>query len=87
MSLDFYICSIMQKGHYNRIKGALADLGITNKELAAAMKVAPETVSNWCTNARQPSLETLYLVAEYLDIDVRDLLVPNRPDVTATRKK
>ena len=67
-----------QKPLYNRIKGALADAGVSNKQLAEGINVAEPTVSNWCTNLKQPSLETLYHIADYLQIDVRDLLAPNK---------
>ena len=32
------------------------------------------SVSRWCTNASQPDLETLFRIAELLDVDVRKLL-------------
>jgi len=32
------------------------------------------SVSRWCTNASQPDLETLFRIAELLDVDVRELL-------------
>ena len=83
----FYICGPMQQTHYNRIKGALADLGVTNKELAEHLEVNPNTVSRWCTNDQQPSLEMLFRVAEYLNIDVRELIVPNKVSSGAARKK
>jgi transcriptional regulator with XRE-family HTH domain len=63
---------------YNRIKAALAEAGVSGKELADALGVTEQTVSAWCTNTKQPSLQTLYLIADYLKIDVRDLLVPNK---------
>jgi transcriptional regulator with XRE-family HTH domain len=68
----------MQKGQYNRIKAVLAEKGATNKELAEALKIAPQTVSRWCTNDMQPSVEKLYLIAKFLKIDVRDLLIPTK---------
>jgi putative transcriptional regulator len=67
-----------QKAQYNRIKGAIADAGVSNKELAEGLGVTEPTVSTWCTNTKQPSLETLFLIADYLKIDVRDLLVANK---------
>ncbi len=63
---------------YNRIKGALGDHGVSNMELAEALKISPTTVSNWCTNTKQPGLITLYEIADFLQMDVRDLLVPNK---------
>ena len=63
---------------HNRIKGALADASVPNKQLAEALGVTETTVSFWCTNSRQPSIETLFSIADYLKIDVRDLLAPNK---------
>ena len=65
----------MKKGRYNRIKVILAEKGVTNKKLAQALQVAQPTVSRWCTNDMQPSLETLFQIATYLKVDVRELLV------------
>jgi len=68
----------MKKGHYNRIKAVLAEKGVTNKELAEALHIAPQTVSRWCTNDMQPSIEKLFDVSKYLKIDVRELLVQTK---------
>jgi DNA-binding XRE family transcriptional regulator len=58
----------------NRIKVALAENKRTNKWLAEQLGKDPGTVSKWCTNTLQPNLETLVTIAEYLEIDVKDLL-------------
>ncbi len=50
----------MKPIQYNRIKAALADKKVTNKKLAAQLSVEPQTVSRWCTNHSQPSIEMLY---------------------------
>jgi putative transcriptional regulator len=68
---------LMAKKVYNRIKAILAETGQSSKELAAALKVSEQTVSRWCTNTRQPPIETLYEIAKVLKRDVRDFLVPN----------
>ncbi|WP_029287318.1 helix-turn-helix transcriptional regulator [Pedobacter sp. R20-19] len=65
----------MSKIIYNRIKAVLAEKGKTNKDLANALKIAPETVSSWCTNSAQPSIKKLFEIALYLDMEARDLLV------------
>jgi DNA-binding XRE family transcriptional regulator len=62
---------------YNRIKAALAEKAVTNKGLAEALGVNENTVSSWCVQRRQPSWENLYAIADYLKIDVRELLIPN----------
>ncbi|NTE02109.1 helix-turn-helix transcriptional regulator [Agrobacterium tumefaciens] len=65
----------MSKTIYNRIKAVLAEKGKTNKDLANALKIAPETVSSWCTNSAQPSIKKLFEIALYLDMEAGDLLV------------
>jgi putative transcriptional regulator len=64
------------KGKYNRIKAELAEAGKQNADLATYMEVHPSTVSDWCTNTNQPSVQDLYRIAEFLKIDVRKLLIP-----------
>jgi transcriptional regulator with XRE-family HTH domain len=68
----------MSKIIYNRIKAVLAEKGKTNKDLADALKIAPETVSSWCTNSAQPSIKKLFEVAVYLDIEAGDLLISSK---------
>lgn len=61
----------------NRIKGALADAGRTNKWLAEQLRKDPVTVSKWCTNTSQPDLQTLSKISVLLNVDIRNLLVSN----------
>lgn len=58
----------------NRIKVVLAENDKKNKWLAKALGKSESTISNWCTNESQPSLETLQEVANVLDVDVRELI-------------
>ena len=60
----------------NRIRVVLAEKDKTNKWLAKQVKKTPVTVSKWCTNSIQPSLETLAEIARVLGVDIRDLLNP-----------
>ena len=62
----------------NRIKVVLAEQDRTNKWLAERLDKNRTTVSRWCRNEMQPSLETLLEIAEALDVDVRDLLNSNK---------
>lgn len=71
---------------YNRIKGHLALKGIRNKELARHLKVSEQTVSKWCTNNSQPSIQELYNIAAYLQVSVGDLLEPVPIELKKTRK-
>ena len=58
----------------NRLKVVLAEQKRTNKWLAEPLGKDPASVSKWCTNASQPSLETLVEIARSLNVDVKDLL-------------
>lgn len=64
----------MAKKTINRLKVVLVEQGRTNKWLAEKLKKNTATVSRWCTNEMQPSLETLTKIAEVLSVDIRDLL-------------
>lgn len=58
----------------NRIKTVLTEKGKSNLWLAEKLDRNAATVSRWCTNDNQPSLEMLYQIAMLLDIDIRELL-------------
>jgi transcriptional regulator with XRE-family HTH domain len=62
----------------NRIKGVLADKDKTNIWLAEKLGKNKSTVSKWCTNDQQPTLETLFDIAEVLSVEVCELLVINK---------
>ena len=58
----------------NRIKVVLADKKRTNKWLAEQLGKDPATVSKWCTNSCQPTLETLIKIAKLLEVEVAELI-------------
>ena len=58
----------------NRIKTALVDNGKTNKWLAEQLGKDPATVSKWCTNACQPSLEMMITISKLLNVSLDDLV-------------
>ena len=58
----------------NRLKVILAEKKKTNKWLAEHLGCAPTTVSKWCTNSSQPSLETIEKISNLLDIDYTELI-------------
>ena len=58
----------------NRIKTGLVDNGKTNKWLAEQLGKDPATVSKWCTNACQPSLEMMITISKLLKVDLNDLV-------------
>lgn len=58
----------------NRIKEVLSEEGRTSKWLAIKVGRDPATVSRWCNNHIQPSLETLDKIAQILDVNRQELL-------------
>ena len=58
----------------NRMKVVLADKKKTNKWLAEQLGKDPATVSKWCTNSCQPTLETLMKIAYLLEVEVAELI-------------
>lgn len=58
----------------NRIKVMLVEKKRSNKWLAEQLGKDPATVSKWCTNTSQPTLETLLKIAELLDVNYTELV-------------
>lgn len=67
-----------KKRIFNRIKAVLAEKQKTNIWLAEEVNVNKGTVSKWCTNDMQPTVEMLFDIAKALDVDVQDLLVSSK---------
>jgi transcriptional regulator with XRE-family HTH domain len=72
-----YTNKVVKKRILNRLKSVLAEKEKTNLWLAEKLGRNKSTVSKWCTNDQQPTLETLFDIAEVLEVDVRELLVSN----------
>jgi len=62
----------------NRLKIILIEQGKTGKWLAGQLGKNEATVSRWCSNTSQPSLEMLMKIAELLDVDSRDLIISRK---------
>ena len=61
-----------------QFKIVLAEKEKTGTWLSEQMGRNIGTVSRWMTNNVQPSVEQLYDIAKYLDVDVRELLVSTK---------
>ena len=59
----------------NRLKVVLVEKNKTSKWLAETLGKDPATISKWCTNTSQPSIETFLEIARLLEVDIKDLLV------------
>ena len=66
--------SNVPKGDINRLKEVLVEQKKTAKWLAEKVGRDPATVSKWCTNASQPTLETMMLIAKMLEVGIEDLV-------------
>ena len=64
----------MAKNDLNRLKVVLVEQHKTAKWLAEQMEKAPATISKWCTNTTQPSLEMLFKISELLQVPIQDLV-------------
>ena len=65
----------MSERPLNRLKVVLVENQKTSKWLAETLGKDPATVSKWCTNTTQPSIETFLEIARLLEVDIKDLLV------------
>lgn len=64
----------------NRLKVVLVEQNRTGKWLAEQLGKNEATVSRWCSNSSQPSLEMLVKIASILNVDPRQLINGNNND-------
>lgn len=58
----------------NRLKVVLVEQNRTGKWLAEQLGKNEATISRWCSNSAQPSLEMLIRIASILNVDPRELI-------------
>lgn len=58
----------------NRIKVMLVEKKRTSKWLAEQLGKDPATISKWCTNAAQPTLDVLLKIADLLELNYTELV-------------
>ena len=61
----------------NRIGEVLKEKKAGNKDLVKFLEVKKSTVSRWVNNRQQPPLGTLNKIAEFLRVDIKELLHPS----------
>jgi len=64
----------MELRKINRIKVVLVENGKTGKWLAEQVEKNEATVSRWCSNKMQSSLDMIVRIAELLKVDPRQLI-------------
>ncbi|RRD87617.1 XRE family transcriptional regulator [Bacteroides heparinolyticus] len=62
----------------NKIREVLKEKGMSQTKLSARLGKSFNMVNLYVANKHQPSIPTLYQIADILDVDVRDLLVSNK---------
>ena len=63
----------------NRIKEVLVRKGIKQVWLAEQLGKSYNMVHSYAQNKRQPSIDDMYKIAEILNVDIKELLVSNKP--------
>lgn len=74
----------MNNKDLNRIKIVLVENKRTNKWLAEQLCKDPGTVSKWCTNTSQPSIDMILRIADLLNVDYTELIC--RPSCKLTNR-
>ena len=76
-----YICTRkvwFHRCNMNKIREVLKEKGMSQTKLSTRLGKSFNMVNLYVANKHQPSIPTLYQIADILDVDVRDLLVPNK---------
>lgn len=64
----------IENDRINRLKVVLAEKNKKGKWLAEQLGKNEATVSRWCSNTTQPSLEMLVKIARILNVEAKDLI-------------
>lgn len=59
----------------NRLKLVLVEKEISQTQLAKELGKSFSTINAYCSNRKQPSLDLLNKIAEYLSVNIKDLIV------------
>jgi putative transcriptional regulator len=62
----------------NRIKEVLVIKGMSQKDLSLKLGKSTNSMASMCNNKSQPHLKDLKRIAQILDVDIRELLVPTK---------
>ena len=67
---------MIKKKNQNYLKYWINRFGITQKDLADALKVPTQTVNSWCKGVCIPRMDRVQKLADYFHIGKSDLLEP-----------
>ncbi len=69
------------------LRNLLGDIGLTQKELATKLNIAPSTLGNYIQNSREPDFETLKQIADHFNVSVDYLLEHPSADVDTVEEE
>lgn len=64
----------------NRIKVVLVEKEVSQTELAEKLGRSFSTINGYCSNRNQPPLEVLDQIADYLNVNIKDLIADKEPN-------
>ncbi len=67
----------LKMSRINRLEEVFKEKDVYNRDIAKYLNKSEGTISRWVNNHRQPSLEELNKIAEFLKVDIRELLHGN----------
>ncbi len=63
-----------------RLKEIINERGLVGEDVAKALEITTTTLSNFNQGNTFPKGEMLLKIAEYLDVDIRELFYPTKSD-------
>ena len=69
-----------------QLRALIEEQGITQKELAGKLYIAPSTLGCYVQNTREPDFATLTAIADYFDVST-DYLLTRRTTLTASARE
>ena len=57
-----------------RIRGLMKENGLNQVRLAEKVGIKQNTISSWLNGKKEPSITSLWLLADYFDVDVDYLI-------------
>ena len=63
-----------------RLKEIISERGLVGQDVAKALEITTTTLSNFNQGNTFPNGEMLLKIADYLDIDIRELFYPTKSD-------
>ena len=69
-----------------QLRALIEEQGITQKELAGKLYIAPSTLGCYVQNTREPDFATLMVIADYFDVSI-DYLLARRTTLAASARE